>query len=53
MHVSKAKRWTSGCKLRFKGIWREAFDGDKVCVSPEFRGQMKKENAAARQRIAK
>ena len=53
----KTKRWTSGaygpqtCIQGF--VWREAFDGDKVCVSPEFREQTRKDNAAARSRIAK
>ncbi len=54
---TKAKRWTSGAygpQTCIQGyVWREAFDGDKVCVRPEFREATKKDNQAARSRIAK
>src|ERR1044072_9737377 len=28
-------------------VWREAFDGDRVCVTPETRSQAAKDNAQA------
>ena len=28
-------------------VWREAFDGDHVCVTPEQRAQVQADNAAA------
>jgi hypothetical protein len=32
-------------------VWREAFDGDTVCVSPDFRANVRADNAAAASRV--
>jgi hypothetical protein len=33
-------------------VWREAFDGDTMCVTPAFRQQMLSANSAANSRKA-
>ena len=54
---TRQQRWTSGaygpqtCKEGY--VWREAFSGDKVCVTPKFRDQTKQDNNAAPRRVAK
>ena len=32
-------------------VWREAFSGDKVCVTPDIRAQAARDNQAARSRV--
>ncbi len=32
-------------------VWRDAFDGDRVCVLPETREQAKSDNAAYASRL--
>ncbi|MFG1862920.1 DUF6294 family protein [Microbispora bryophytorum] len=53
----KASRWVSGaygphtCARGY--VWREAFSGDDVCVTPTVRQQVRADNAAAAGRVAK
>jgi hypothetical protein len=42
-------RGPGACKKGF--VWREAFEGDKVCVTPQIREQTAADNAAASGRI--
>lgn len=37
------------CKPGF--VWREALDGDTVCVTPDIRSAIKADNAAAASRV--
>jgi hypothetical protein len=50
-NVTAPSRWVNGaygpqtCIAGF--VWREAFDGDTVCVTPERRAAVKEENRVA------
>jgi hypothetical protein len=51
--IRQAIPWTLGPQTCVQGrVWREAFDGDTVCVTPDIREQSWADNAAAASRVA-